>query len=111
MGDSRRFSSGPWVTDMSMAAWPSMRPATPWSAWALASASSPRLRNRRSSMVRTTIITTPPAQVAAVNLQPSITQSTMPSSSTRLVEANWKAMAARKSAPLRIIERVMATAA
>ena len=58
-----------------------------------------------------TIIATPPAQVAAVNRQPRITARTMPSSTTRLVEANWKAMAARKSAPFLIIDRVMATAA
>ncbi len=109
--DSRRLSSGPWVTDMSMAAWPSMRPAAPCSAWARASPSSFRLRNSRSSTVSTTIMTTPPAHAAAAKRQPRITQSTIPNSMTRLVEANWKAMAARKSAPLRIIERAMAVAA
>jgi hypothetical protein len=35
----------------------------------------------------------------------------MPSSSTRLVDANWNAIAAMKSPPLRKIERASATAA
>jgi hypothetical protein len=35
----------------------------------------------------------------------------MPSSMTRLVEANWNAIAAVKSAPLRKIDRAKATAA
>ena len=41
----------------------------------------------------------PPANSARVNCQPMSSHSTMPSSATRLVEANMKTMAAVKSAP------------
>jgi len=57
------------------------------------------------------IITIPPTKVAAVNRQPSITQSTTPNSSRRLAEANWKAMPALKRPPFQNINRAIATAA
>ncbi len=41
----------------------------------------------------------PPTYSARVNCQPSSTQSTSPSSQTRLVEANWKASAEAAEAP------------
>src|SRR6266508_1205381 len=53
----------------------------------------------------------PTANSATVNCQPSSTARMTPSSITRLVEANWKAIAAVKSAPLRKIDRASATAA
>ena len=56
-------------------------------------------------------MTIPPLHVAAVNSHPRRMTSTMPSSATRLVEANWNAMAAVKLPPLRKIDRVIATAA
>src|SRR5205085_12245258 len=52
-----------------------------------------------------------PMNSAKVNCQPMRTASTMPSSATRLVEANSKAIAATKSAPFRTRERASATAA
>jgi hypothetical protein len=56
-------------------------------------------------------MTTPPAQVAAVNRHPIRIARIRPSSSTRLVEANWNAIAALKSPPLTTIERAIAAAA
>ena len=53
----------------------------------------------------------PPTNSAAANCQPSRTAISTLSSITRLVEANWKAMAAMKSAPLRKSERASAVAA
>ena len=58
-----------------------------------------------------TIITAPPTNCARVKRQPRSVHRISPSSSTRLVEANWKTMAAVKSPPLRTIERAMAVAA
>ena len=49
--------------------------------------------NSRSSAHISAIITMPPTYSASVNCQPISTQSTSPSSQTRLVEANWKASA------------------
>ena len=46
-----------------------------------------------------------------MNRQPIRVSSTRPSSSTRLVEATWKAMAAEKSPPVFTTARAMATAA
>ena len=45
------------------------------------------------------IRTIPPTNSASANCQPIRTQSTRPSSQTRLVEANWKASAAAAEAP------------
>ena len=56
-------------------------------------------------------ISGPPRNSASVNCQPMSTTRMMPSSTTRLVEASSKAIPAMKSAPLRMIERVSATAA
>ena len=53
---------------------------------------------RRQSAI-STIITTPPTYSARVNCQPISTQSTSPSSQTRLVEANWKLSAVTAEAP------------
>jgi hypothetical protein len=53
----------------------------------------------------------PPTNSASVNCQPRSTASKIPSSITRLVEANSNVIAAVKSAPLRKIERARATAA
>src|SRR5215211_4862576 len=53
----------------------------------------------------------PPTNSASVNCQPRRTASRIPSSITRLVDANSNAIAAEKSAPLRKIDRASATAA
>src|SRR5215510_13940374 len=57
------------------------------------------------------IINGPPTNSASANCQPIKTIMMMPSSITRFVEANWKAIAAVKFAPLRKIDRANATAA
>jgi len=46
-----------------------------------------------------TIRISPPMNSAAANCQPIRTQSTIPSSNTRFVEANWKASAEAADAP------------
>ena len=53
----------------------------------------------------------PPTNSASVNCQPITTARMIPSSITRLVEANSNAIDAVKSAPLRKIDRASATAA
>ena len=53
----------------------------------------------------------PPTNSPAVNCQPIRTARMIPSSTTRLVEANWNAIAEVKSAPLRNSDRASATAA
>jgi len=65
----------------------------------------------RSIRVSIATIITPPANSAATNCHPIKTAKMIPSSTTRFVEANWNAIAAMKSAPLRNIERANATAA
>jgi hypothetical protein len=52
-----------------------------------------------------------PTNSARVNCQPMSRAKMMPSSTTKLVEATSKAMAALKLAPLRNRERARATAA
>src|SRR5439155_10410678 len=69
------------------------------------------LRNVRNRRARSTTMTTPPENSAAANCQPIRTARMIPSSMTRFVEANSKAIAAVKFAPLRKIERASATAA
>src|SRR5262249_18142731 len=59
------------------------------------------VRKRRKATASRTIITGPPTNSASVDSQPRISAITMPSSITRLVDANWKTIAAGKSAPLR----------
>ena len=56
-------------------------------------------RTAAAATAISTIITRPPRYSARVNCQPSSTQSTRPSSQTRLVEANWKASAEAAEAP------------
>ena len=65
----------------------------------------------RNSTARTTIISGPPTNSAAVNCQPINSARITPSSTTRFVEAISKAIAAVKSAPLRNSDRASATAA
>jgi hypothetical protein len=69
------------------AAWCSCSACTSW-ACTRACSSTRGDTNRRSSAAIRTIITMPPAYSASVNCQPIKTQSTRPSSQTRLVEAN-----------------------
>lgn len=88
-----------------------MEPTNPRSACLLASSTSLLLRKRRNKNQSSTIITAPPTNSPTVNCHPSMIAMMMPSSMTRLVEANSKAMAEVKSAPLRKIERASATAA
>src|SRR6266511_1748330 len=106
-----RDHSEPPVTDMSMAAWPSSTPTRPLSACSRASRTICGRSRARNSRASSTIISGPPTNSAAVNCQPSSTARMMPSSTTRLVEANWNAIALVKSAPLRNTERAIATAA
>ncbi len=106
-----RDQMAPSVTDMSMAAWPSITPTRPLSACSRAAASSLGRSRARNSSASSTIISGPPTNSAAVNCQPSSTARMMPSSMTRLVEANWNAIALVKSAPLRNTDRAVATAA
>ena len=96
---------------MSIAACPSIEPATARSACRRASSTSRGVRKLRSNRARTTIITGPPTNSAAVNCQPSSSPRMRPSSITRFVEANWNAIAEVKLAPLRNSDRAMATAA
>src|SRR6266508_2560395 len=110
-GERSRDQMDPPPTAMSMPAWPSMRPATPRSAWSRACSTRLRRSVALNSRARRAIISGPPTNSATVNCQPSSTARMMPSSITRLVEANWKAIAAVKSAPLRKIDLASATAA
>ena len=107
----RRHAESPPATLMSISACPSMRPSAPRSASRLASSRSCTLSARRNSIAISAIITGPPTYSATVNCQPIRTARMIPSSSTRLVEANWNAIALVKSAPLRNSERASATAA
>src|SRR6266498_3631224 len=110
-GEVIRDQMDPSVTDMSMAAWPSITPTRPLSACCRAACTSGGFSSARNSSASSTIISGPPTNSAAVNCQPSSTARMMPSSTTRLVEANWNAIALVKSAPLRNTERAIATAA
>ena len=96
---------------MSMAVCPSMDPARPRSAWTLASATSRWRSASRKITVMRTIMIGPPTNSAAVNCHPSKSAMMMPNSTTRLVEAISKTMAAVKSAPFRNSPRARATAA
>src|SRR5439155_27273595 len=68
-------------------------------------------RNALKRTARMAIINSPPTNSASVNCHPSSRTMMIPSSMTRFVDANSKAMAAVKLAPLRKIERASATAA
>ena len=59
----------------------------------------PRRDEARSSTAISAIMMIPPTYSARANCQPIRTQSTSPSSQTRLVEANWKASAVAAEAP------------
>src|ERR1017187_4772783 len=96
---------------MSMAAWPSMRPASPSAACARAASMTRGRSVARSRTTSSAIMMGPPTNSAAINCQPSTTASNTLSSTTRFVDANWKAMAAIKSAPLRNNVRANAVAA
>src|SRR2546421_4917043 len=96
---------------MSIAACTSIRPRRPRSACSRASSTSCGRRVHRKSSARIRIMSTPPANSAPRNGQPSRISRISPSSKTRLVEANSKTMAAGKLAPLRKSERAIATAA
>src|SRR2546430_1702897 len=85
---------------MSISAWPSIEPSRPFSASARASSTSWRFRKRRKRIARKTIISGPPTNSPSTNCQPSRSAMMIPSSITRLVEANSNAIAAVKSAPL-----------
>src|SRR5919197_1366735 len=96
---------------MPISAWPSIRPSTPRSACSSASSTSRRRRNRRNTSASRTIISGPPTNSPSVNCQPRTSAIRIPSSTTRFVDANSKAVAAVKSAPRRKSERASATAA
>src|SRR5215472_4534103 len=88
-----------------------MDPAMPRSACLRASSRMRFVRKRRNSNAIRMIMMGPPTNSASVNCQPSSSAKIKPSSMTRLVDANWNAIAAVKSAPLRNSERASATAA
>ena len=104
------FEPSPWM-DMSIAAWPSIDPAIPRSACSRAASMSRERTNSRNKTARTTIISGPPRNSAAVNCHPISRARMMPNSTTRLVEPISNAMAAVKLAPLRNRDRANATAA
>ena len=64
-----------------------------------------------SPLGQTLLLRVPPVNSARANCQPSIMNMMIPNSITRFVEANSKAMADVKYAPLRKMERARATAA
>ena len=74
-------------------------PASACRACSRACSSSCLEMNVRSSSALTVISTAPPTNSASVNCQPSRIQITRPSSKTRFVEANWKAIALAALAP------------
>src|SRR4051812_19309169 len=96
---------------MSIAAWPSIEPATARSACSRAASRMRPLIHSRNASATITIMIGPPTNSASVNRQPIKRARMMPSSTTRLVEAISKAMAALKDAPLRNSDRASATAA
>ena len=96
---------------MSMAACPSIEPASPRSACARAASSSRWRTNSRNMTATPMIMIGPPMNSAAVNCQPRSSARMTPSSTTRLVEAISNAIAAVKLAPLRSSDRASATAA
>ena len=106
-----RLSNGPSVTDMSMAAWPSIRPGRPRFACRRAASTSRGRRVKRRMTASMITISRPPLSSATRNCQPNRMKSTRPSSKTRLVEANSKMMALPRDAPLRKSVRATATAA
>ena len=107
----RRCQIDPPLTDMSISACPSIRPAMPRSACRLASATiSGRKKSRKSTTSKATMTGAPTAS-ANMNCQPMSTTRMVLSSLTRFVDAIWNAIAAVKLAPLRKTDRARATAA
>ena len=96
---------------MSMAACPSIDPASPRSACCRAASMSLRRTNSRNATATSTIMIGPPTNSARVNCQDSSSAMMMPSSMTRLVLAISKVIAAVKLAPRRNSARASATAA
>ncbi len=96
---------------ISMAAWPSMEPASPLSACSRAASISRWRTKSRNATATSTIMIGPPMNSARVNCQESSRARMMPSSITRLVLAISNAIAAVKLAPLRNSARASATAA
>ena len=94
--------SEPWSC-----AWPS---CASWACLRACSSSRGETKKRSSAAIRT-IRMIPPTYSASANCQPISTQSTRPSSQTRLVEANWKASAVVAEAPFCSSERAIAIAA
>ena len=88
--NSRRHSDPTRCTDMSIAAWPSIDPTNPRSAWARAASSSRRRKNTRNRTASATIMMGPPTNSATVNCQPISNARITPSSTTRLVEAGHR---------------------
>src|SRR5205085_2100030 len=78
---------------------------------ARASSTSRRRRKSRKTSASRTIMSGPPTNSPSVNCQPRTSAIRIPSSATRFVEANSKAVEAVKSAPRRKSERASATAA
>ena len=111
-GDPSRCKKLPSpCTLMSMPAWPSMEPATPRSAWTLASSIRRWRSTSRKANAMRMIISGPPMNSARVNCHAISNARMIPSSITRFVEAISKAIAAVKLAPLRTSDRAKATAA
>lgn len=106
----RQNEPSSWI-DMSIAAWPSIDPASPRSACARAASTSRERTKTRNRTASATIISGPPTNSAAVNCHPVSSARMLPNSTTRLVEPLSKAIAAVKLAPLRNSDRARATAA
>src|SRR5260370_28251061 len=109
--DVRRSFHVPLCSPMDIAAWPSIEPAMPFSACSSADFFSESLSVKRKRRTRAAIMIGPPINSAAAKCHEISTHISTPSSSTRFVAANWKAIAAVKSPPLRTMERAIATAA
>ncbi len=108
---SRRQKLPPDAMLMSIAACPSIDPASPRSACRRAASTSRRRTNSRNATAIKTIMIGPPTNSASVNCQAISSARMMPSSTTRFVLAISNAMAAVKLAPCRNSERASATAA
>ena len=94
-----------------MPAWPSIEPATPFSACSLAASTMRRRIQSRNSRATNTIMIGPAMNSARVNCQPIASARMMPSSITRFVDAISNTIAEVKLAPLRNSDRASATAA
>ena len=86
-------------------------PVSAASACSRASSSARRDTNSLSPPHISTIRISPPISSASVNCQPMKIQSTIPSSKTRFVEANWNTIADTRLAPCWKSDFAIATAA